>query len=69
MISSKVAKSIKILLTAYNSRIRPRLHVELLYYVGLYLRYLHTTTCRPPEKAVQIITLISLHLVHIPTRS
>ena len=26
MISSKVAKSIKILLTAYNSRTRPRLH-------------------------------------------
>ena len=55
MISSKVAKSIKILLTAYNSRILPCLHGVLLYYVGLYLLYSHTTTCRPPEKAVQII--------------
>ena len=49
MISSKVAKSIKILLTAYNARILPCLHAVLLYNVGLYLLYSHTTTCRPPE--------------------
>ena len=56
MISSKVAKSIKTFLTAYNLRILSCLHAVLLYYVELYLLYSHATTCRPPQKAVQIIT-------------
>ena len=70
MISSKVAKSIKItvnlrhfclteiLLTVYNPRILPCLPLMptvLVNDVGLYLLCSHTTTSTPPEKAVQII--------------